>query len=104
MTVLRVCYKSGVRFDRDYYVASHLPLVSAVMGPHGLVNVEVATFGANPDGSTPPYQVMFSAYFASAAGVQAAMTSPRIGEVLADVARYYDGTPDLMIGDVAPVS
>lgn len=102
MTVLRVCYKSGVRFDRDYYVAKHLPLASAVMGPHGVANVEVATFGPNPDGSAPPYQVMFSAYFSSAAGLQAAMSSPRIGEVLGDIANYYDGMPDLMIGEVAP--
>lgn len=103
MTVLRVGYTSGVRFDHDYYVATHLPLASAVMGPHGIVNVEMATFGPNPDGSAPRYQVMFSAYFSSAAGLQAALSSPRIGEVLGDIANYYDGMPDMMIGEVVPL-
>jgi uncharacterized protein (TIGR02118 family) len=100
MTVLRVCYKSGFRFDHGYYTATHLPLASAVMAPHGLVNVEVATFGSNPDGTAPPYQVMFSAYFQTAAGLQAAMSSPRIGEVLGDIVNYHDGAPDVLIGDV----
>ena len=100
MTVVRVCYKSGVRFDHAYYSSTHTPLVMDVMGPHGLTNVEVVTIGPNPDGSRPPYQVMFSAYFDSPAAVQSAMQSPRISEVMGDIANYYDGIPDVMIGEV----
>jgi hypothetical protein len=33
MTVLRVCYKYGVRFDEDYYVSKHLQLSAGVMVP-----------------------------------------------------------------------
>ena len=40
MTVLRVCYKHGVRFDKDYYTSKHLPLVGSVMGPFGVKGVE----------------------------------------------------------------
>lgn len=100
MSVLRVCYKSGVRFDRAYYDSTHLPLASSVLGPHGVTNVEMVTFAPNSDGSAPPYQVMFSAHFPSAAALQSALQSPRIGEVMGDIPNYYDGMPDVMIGEV----
>ena len=100
MTVLRVCYQHGVRFDESYYISRHMPLVGGVMGPHGVKRVEMVKVTATPDGSNPPYQVIFSAYFESAAGLQAAMQDPRIGEVMGDIANFYDGAPDVMIGEV----
>jgi len=100
VTVLRVCYRSGVRFDEAYYLGKHVPLAGAVMGPYGVTHVEMVKLGPNPDGSKPPYQVMFSAYFESAAALERAMQSPRMPEVLADIPNYYDGTPDLFVGEV----
>ena len=103
MTVVRVCYKSGVRFDHDYYTSKHTPLVLEAMAPHGLTNVEVVTNGPNPDGTHPAYQVMFSAYFDSLSALQNAMQSPRMAEVLGDIQNYHDGMPDVMIGEVTVV-
>ena len=100
MTVLRVCYKHGVRFDEGYYVSKHLPLFASVYGPLGLRNVEVVKVRGSADGSAPPYAVIFSAYFDSAAAVQSATQSPRAADVRADVPNYYGGTPDVMIGEV----
>ena len=104
MTVLRVCYKSGVRFDQAYYTSKHMPMVGSIMGPFGVSRVEVVRFGANPDGSAPLYQVMFSAYFQSADALQKALQGPRIGEVMADISNYYDGVPDLFIGEEIALS
>lgn len=64
MFVLRVCYKSGVRFDEQYYMAKHLPLAASVLGPFGLKNVEMMKVQPLP-GAPPQYQVIFSAYFES---------------------------------------
>ncbi|MEO8259705.1 MAG: EthD family reductase [Acidobacteriota bacterium] len=100
MTVLRVCYKHGIRFDEAYYIGTHSPLVAAVMGPHGLKKAEMVRMAALPDGSNPPYQVIFSAYFDSPDRLQAAMQDPRIGEVMGDIANFHDGAPDVMIGEV----
>jgi len=100
MHVFRACYKSGLRFDEGYYVTKHLPLAKSVCGPYGLKRVEVVKFGPAPDGAMPDYQVMFSAYFESAADLQKALSSPRIAEVMADIAKYHDGMPDMMIGEV----
>jgi uncharacterized protein (TIGR02118 family) len=100
MKVLRVCYKSGVRFDEAYYVATHLPLSASVPGPHSLKRIEMTKVTASADGSAPPYQVIFSAYFNSAEDVQKALQSPRMSELVGDVPKYYDGAPDIMIGEV----
>jgi len=103
MTVLRVCYKHGVRFDEKYYTSTHLPLVSAVVGA-SLKRVEVVRLTSSPDGSAPPFQVMFSAYFDSPAALQAAMQNPRMPEVLGDIPNFFDGMPELFIGEVIAVS
>ena len=100
MTVLKVCYKSGVRFDHGYYMSKHLPMVGAIMGPHGVKRVEVVKIGPNPDGSTPQYQVMFSAYFESSAALQKAMAEPRMPEIMGDIPNYTDITPVLEISEI----
>jgi len=103
MTVLRVCYKHGVRFDEGYYISTHTPIVHAVMGPHGAKNLEMIRVTTTPGAPAPTYHVIFSAYFDSPAGLQAAMQDPRIGEVMADIANFHDGVPDVMIGEVVPL-
>ncbi len=100
MAVQRVCYKRGVRFDEAYYVSKHLPLAASVMGPHGVMNVEVMKVITAPDGSQPPYQLMFTAHFETEIGLQNALQSPRMAQVLSDIRNFYDGTPDVMIGEV----
>jgi uncharacterized protein (TIGR02118 family) len=100
MSVLRVGYRHGVRFDEGYYTTSHLPLAGRVLGPHGVQHVEMVKFAGTPTGAPPPYQVQFSAYFDSAASLQNALRDPRLADVLADIGNFYDGTPDMMIGEV----
>lgn len=99
MTVLRVCYKHGARFDHSYYTSTHLPLVGGIMGA-AVKKIEVVKVASTGDGSAPPYQVMFSAYFDSPAALQTARQHPRMPEVLADVKNFYDGMPELLIGEI----
>jgi uncharacterized protein (TIGR02118 family) len=103
MAILRVCYKQGVRFDEAYYVTKHLPLAGGVMGPHGVTNVEIVKVKTAADGSKPPYQVMFTAHFASEIGLRNALQDPQMAEVLSDIQNFYDGVPDVLIGEVVPL-
>ena len=100
MTVLRVCYRHGIRFDESYYKATHLPLAGSVLGPYGVKHIEMVKIASAPDGSAPTYQVMFSAYFDSADALQKAMQDPRNADVMADVRNFFDGAPEVMIGEV----
>ena len=74
--------------------------IGSTMGPAGVKKVEIVKIGATATGSAPPYQLILSAYFESADALQKAMTAPRMPEVITDIAKFYDGMPDMMIGEV----
>jgi uncharacterized protein (TIGR02118 family) len=99
MAILRVCYRHGVRFDEQYYVTKHLPLVGGIMGPFGVTGVEMMKVTASGDGAAPRYQVIFTAYFETMAALQKALAGPRMSEVMGDVPNYYDGAPEIFVGD-----
>jgi uncharacterized protein (TIGR02118 family) len=104
MAVVRVCYKSGARFDEEYYVSTHLALTTRIMQPLGLRSMEMMRVSPNPDGTMPAYQAIFSGYFDSVAEIERAMAGPGMEELLADIPNYYDGSaPDIFIGEVVPV-
>ena len=98
MSVLMVCYKSGVRFDEQYYLSTHIPLAAAHFASFGITGVEVVRF-SEVAGPAPVYQVMLTAHFESMAGLQQALSSPGMAGVVADVANYYDGAPDILVGE-----
>ena len=102
MGVLRVCYKSGTKFDEMYYLSKHMPLVKRVLTPLGLRRVEVMRIGKNPDGSSPLYQTIFSGYFDSIAAMGAALGNPATAEVTGDVKNFHDGMPDILTGELVP--
>jgi uncharacterized protein (TIGR02118 family) len=98
VSVLKVCYKSGTRFDEQYYLSTHMPLAAAYFTPFGIKNVEVVRFH-EVGGQPPAYQVIITVHFASMAGVQQALSDPGLAKVLADVPNYYDGVPDVLVGE-----
>ena len=58
MTVLRVCYKQGVRFDEKYYYEKHIPLAGPIMGALGVKKTEIVKVsGSVPGFSAPPIRL-----------------------------------------------
>ena len=57
MIVVSVIYPaaSGARFDYDYYMATHIPLVRRLWSGMGLQEVRVLKGNGTPDGGPPPY-------------------------------------------------
>lgn len=80
---------AGTRFDRDYFVRAHLPLVMEAWGPHGLESV-AAFFPAGDGEGTIALAVCG---FRDRAAVDAALDSPETGRVMADVENYTDAEP-----------
>ncbi|WNG85903.1 EthD family reductase [Mycobacterium sp. ITM-2016-00317] len=91
MTTMFVTYAgdASTRFDRDYYVDTHLPLVRAAWEPHGLRSA-TAFF---PAGTVEGTIALAVCEFADDAAVDAALGSPDSAAVMADVANFTDASP-----------
>ena len=91
MTTMYVSYagNAATRFDREYYVQRHLPLVMEAWGPHGLASA-TALF---PSGDGAGTIAVCICEFRDEAALAAAMASPRTPDVMADVKRFTDVEP-----------
>lgn len=91
MTTVFVTYPGtpSTRFDREYYVAKHLPLVSRVWGPHGLENI-TAFF---PSGEGRGTIAVCICEFRDQLALNASLQDPGTRAVMDDVQHFTDATP-----------
>jgi uncharacterized protein (TIGR02118 family) len=91
--------KPGARFDMDYYVNKHFPLVKAKLGAAvKSVAVEQGIAGATP-GAPAAFIAMGHLYCDSVEAFQAAF-GPHAQEIMGDIPNYTDIEPTLQISDV----
>jgi len=76
----------GATFDRDYYVASHVPLAVSTWG----LDASQAEIDLGIDG---PYEAAVHFSFADMDAMGAALGAPGTGDVMADMANYTTITP-----------
>ena len=91
MTMLFVTYAGdgNTRFDRDYYVSTHLPLVLETWSLYGLETV-AAFFPADDGAGTI---AMCVCGFRDEAAISASLGSPQTERVMADVKHFTDAKP-----------
>lgn len=80
---------ADARFDRDYYLVTHMPLVERVFGPHGLTGA-TAWF---PDDDEPASLAVALLAFPDAATRDAALGSPDAAEAFGDIPNFTDIQP-----------
>jgi uncharacterized protein (TIGR02118 family) len=98
MALLFVTYPAdgGSAFDRDYYVATHLPLVEEAWGPSGLRSAR-AYFPASEGSDAVAVAVLT---FTGEDVIGAALASDATAGVLADLANFTDIAPVILRGTV----
>ena len=84
----------GARFDTAYYRSTHIPLAMKVMKAASVVLIEGVPMGSSP----APYVMIAHFRFASAEAVNSALANPAMAEVRADVAKFTDIKPTVMLG------
>ena len=80
---------AATRFDRNYYLRHHLPLVMECWGPLGLESC--AAFWPADDGAGTI--AIAQCHFRDAVSMRAALAAPATPRVMADVAHFTDAKP-----------
>lgn len=84
----------GARFDANYYRSIHIPLVMKVMKATSVTLIEGVPMGGSP----PAFAMIAHFQFASSEAVTSALADPGMAELRADVARFTDIKPTVMLG------
>jgi len=94
MVVIAVMYAdaAGTRFDFDYYLSKHIPMVRERWSPMGLSNLTVLRGIPGPDGTAPTYTAVALLTFASMDRFKAAGEAHG-KEVFADIPNFTDAKP-----------
>jgi len=89
----------GARFDMNYYLSRHMPLVRERCAPacHGIA-VEGGVSGGEP-GSPAPYIAAGHLTFDSVAAFQKAF-APHAAEILGDIPNYTNIQPVIQIAEI----
>jgi uncharacterized protein (TIGR02118 family) len=93
---LNVIYpnQDGARFDTSYYRSTHIPLAMKVMKAASVILIEGVPNGS----SAAPYAMIAHFQFASSEALKAALANPAMAAVRADVAKFTDIKPTIMLG------
>ncbi|KAI0888334.1 uncharacterized protein GGS22DRAFT_155608 [Annulohypoxylon maeteangense] len=94
VAVVCVAYKASERFDMDYYLKNHMPLVQKTWASAGLKSWKVAQY-SNADS---PYAVMAWLEFGELSQWEKATSAPEAASVFADIANFTDAVPDRLFG------
>lgn len=95
---ITVLYPGDAKFNMQYYLSSHMPLVKRLWTPHGLKSYRVLSLVATPSGDKPPYGVQCALEFTTREEFEGALKACA-PEVLGDVPNFSDRDPILMIGE-----
>ncbi|MBS1831574.1 MAG: EthD family reductase [Acidobacteria bacterium] len=96
-----VLYPStATRFDFDYYLTKHTPLLEQLWKPLGLVSVSISrgVSGLLP-GTQPSYTVATVLTFESPEALSKAVSNGG-AQILADIPNFTDVQPDVQVCDV----
>jgi len=88
----------GTRFDHDYYMTKHMPMVRAKLAP-ALVRAEVDRGLAGATGGAAPFHALAHLHFESVEAFQAAL-APHANEIMGDIPNYTNAHPEIQISNV----
>ncbi|KAI3324125.1 hypothetical protein HD806DRAFT_60964 [Xylariaceae sp. AK1471] len=94
--IVTVVYPTGTKFNMDYYLTKHMPLVQELWRPHGLKSWKVANY-TNPDA---PYSVQAWLEWESKEHSEKGIASQDGSTIFADVSKFSDQQPAVLSGEL----
>ena len=99
MIKVGVFYPLTSKFDWDYYLNKHTPMIQKLLAPAmKKVEIEKGLGGGGP-GAPATYTTICNLHFESIEAFQKAF-GPHAGEIMGDIANYTDVQPVVQISDV----
>jgi uncharacterized protein (TIGR02118 family) len=100
MIVVTVMYPNteGSRFDFDYYMKKHMPLLASRGQDLGLQTWQVVRGTGAPGGGKPAYHVILHLNVSSLKAFQSGMETHG-AEIMSDIPNYTDVRPVLQFGE-----
>jgi uncharacterized protein (TIGR02118 family) len=99
MIKVSVLYPLTDKFDWDYYMTKHTPLVEKLLKP-ALKKIDVAKgLGGGGPGAPATYTAICDLHFESIEAFQAAM-APHGKEIMSDIPNYTDAKPVMQTSEV----
>jgi uncharacterized protein (TIGR02118 family) len=92
-------HTAGARFDWDYYLGTHVPLVAARFGAAARTTSVAQGLAGGAPGTPAPFVAIASFTFASVPAFQAVF-GPHAAEILADIPRYTSIQPLVQISEI----
>lgn len=87
-----------IHFDRQYYMATHMPLVDATWKKHGLLSWQVIEYSKALDGGKPAYLIAAKMEWESEESLQNALKDPDAAKIFADIPNFTNKQPITMAG------
>ena len=100
MILVSVMYPTGPRFDMNYYLGHHMPLVRERWSPMGLHEATAVKGAGTPDGNPAPFQVMALLRFVYADAFEKAAAAHG-EEIFGDIPKFTDAPAQVQISDFA---
>ncbi|KAL1845681.1 hypothetical protein Daus18300_014468 [Diaporthe australafricana] len=89
------------KYDYDYYVNKHMPLMQRLWGKYGVKDFSVTKFTAGPDGSEPKYAFGSTTSWDSYNQIKTAFAGPEVGEIFEDVHKFSNKHGVFLYGNVS---
>jgi len=99
MSETTVLYPKGTKFNMDYYMSSHMPLVGKHLSSKGLKGWKVIEFGPDAD-----FCVQATLEWDSMDSFKAAAGTPEMKEIMEDVPNFADKHPTMLPGSIKGTS
>ncbi|KAK3720102.1 hypothetical protein LTR37_003925 [Vermiconidia calcicola] len=99
MATITVLYPQGAKFNMDYYMSTHMPLVQKKWTSYGLNSWKVLKFGDDA-----PHCVQATLEFKDMDAFKSAASGEEAGEVMGDIPNFCDKQPILLQGEVVGTS
>lgn len=91
--------KDGLKFDMDYYLSTHIPLVKRLLGSALKGTVVEQGLGGGAPGTKADFAVLCHLRFDSVEAFQTAF-GPHAAAIQSDISNYTNSPPIIQLSDV----